>query len=223
MQRKWFIEERRFKRNPRKIALQLRVFTGWETFWMFSQRSKVGARLGPILLLNGTMHVLKKGRKRNESHVERTHEEGVIHTMSSPRKEDGERERRRWRGEPGIKGSLQAASSVLTLSPGRSVDITKNSRRSTTWTHTLHLNRNYYPSSNNEKRSGKWGESKEVSLTNLPYRSSNLQPSSSIRGRPWKFVEQVGKRGTVTLFRRSKRIRFHRWMYTYNVTDRRFY
>lgn len=29
-------------------------------------RRKVGARLGPVLLLKGTMHVLKKGRKRNE-------------------------------------------------------------------------------------------------------------------------------------------------------------
>lgn len=40
-------------------------------------------------------------------------------------KEDGER--RRWKGKLGIKGSLRAGSSVLTLS--RSVDITDNSRR----------------------------------------------------------------------------------------------
>lgn len=45
--------------------------------------------------------------------------------MSSPGKEDDERERRRWRGKLGIKGSLRAASSVLTLSPGRLVDITE--------------------------------------------------------------------------------------------------
>lgn len=47
-----------------------------ETFWMFSVR----VHLGSVLLLNGTMHVLKKGRKRNEGHVERRHEGGVIHT-----------------------------------------------------------------------------------------------------------------------------------------------
>lgn len=47
----------------------------------------------------------------------------VIHTMVG--KEDGER--RRWKGKPGIKESLRAGSSVLTLSC--SVDITDNSRR----------------------------------------------------------------------------------------------
>ena len=105
------------------------------------------------------MHVLKKGRKRNESHVERRHEGGVIHAVSSPGKEDDERERRRWRGKLGIKGSLRAASSVLTLSPGRLVDISRRTRvvarpgptrntRTRTYTHTL----------NDEKQIKKRGE-----------------------------------------------------------------
>lgn len=65
---------------------------------------------------------LKKERKRNEPRGEEHTKKVVIHTMV--RKEDGER--RRWKGKPGIKGSLRAGSSVLTLSC--SVDITDNSR-----------------------------------------------------------------------------------------------
>lgn len=85
-------------------------------------RRKVGARFG-LFTERHNACPLKKGRKRNEPRGEKHTKKVVIHTMVG--KEDGER--RRWKGKLGIKGSLRAGSSVLTLS--RSVDITDNSRR----------------------------------------------------------------------------------------------
>lgn len=100
-------------------------------------------------------------------------------------KEDGER--RRWKGKLGIKGSLRAGSSVLTLS--RSVDITDNSRRRPRHHRPTRGSFLFFFFDDEEETRGESQEDLALG-PRLPY-FRLLLFDSPLRGRSWRFAVVV--------------------------------